>query len=70
MTFPDAMAFNYTGIATDSDSWHVQVLLMRLRQVCIHPQLALVLGGGAAGVPGAEAGNINGPDPLAGEPFV
>ncbi len=49
---------------------HVQVLLMRLRQVCIHPQLALVLGGGAAGVPGAEAGNINGPDPLAGEPFV
>jgi len=48
---------------------HVQVLLMRLRQVCIHPQLALVPGGEAAGVPGAKACNMNGPDPLAGEPL-
>ena len=38
---------------------------MRLRQVCIHPQLALVPGGGTAAMP-AEGGGDSA-DVLAGE---
>lgn len=38
---------------------------MRLRQVCIHPHLAMTAGG--ASLPGAAEGSEDGSDQLAGE---
>ena len=44
--------------------WSAQVLLMRLRQVCIHPHLAMVYGGASS--PGLPGPVEDGTDPAAG----
>ena len=44
--------------------WSAQVLLMRLRQVCIHPHLAMVYGGASS--PGLPGPVEDGTDPTAG----
>lgn len=53
-----------TTSCNEAGIWSAQVLLMRLRQVCIHPHLAMVYGGASAsGLPGPVE---DGTDPAAG----